>query len=198
VRLSDAQWAAVGAAVVLALAGGLVILIRRSSLDTEDETPVDGDPRALALAASQTTDVYALARVVTSEASVLPRAAQVGVAWATRNLAAAEGKSVFELVVGTAGRFGPQGSGGRKVSSKQVPGKLQLEIASDVLADRVSDPTGGATQFDAPGEQDREYAAGIVTHDSAEIAASRMRAGYELVVIDGVDPQVTRFWRKIA
>lgn len=153
-------------------------------------------PAALARAAGATLDEYALARVVASEHGSAPQIVQIGVAHATRNYARAAGLSISALVLRSTGKgagyFGAQWQG-RYASTAVDPREGHLKIARDVLAGRVSDPTGGARQYDSPkafGQQPGTTAAG-----ADAVAARRLAAGNVKVLLAGVPESTIRFWR---
>ena len=210
-KLTGAQWAGVAAAIVVA-AGGVAWLVLRSSSEDEgdlndvsadDEPTVPTEPAIAAADAGVSLPVYCLARATASEEGGEPRLYQQAVACAILNLARADfpelrdDDAVVRCVLGTAGTFGRQGTGGRKISSSRVPAPVQLGIAADVLAGRVGDPTGGATQFDSPRAQRALLGKDPLTKRTPEeIADQRLAAGYDLVVVPGIDPEALRFWRR--
>jgi spore germination cell wall hydrolase CwlJ-like protein len=200
-RLLPAHWAGVAAGVLVF--GGVAYAVSRKESDvkTDDDTAADS-PAALAADAGVSLAVYCLARATASEEGGEPRPYQVAVACAILNFARAEfpgwtdEDAVVKLVLGSAGVFGRQGSGGRRVSSARAPVKSQLTLAASVLAGIVADPTDGATQFDSPSGQRAQLMQGLVTKTPEEVADRRMGAGYELVTVAGVDPERLRFWRR--
>lgn len=202
---------------VLALAGAVVASIVSApapivgSTDVLDDGTVGFEgvpaaPAALAAGAGVEPNRYALARVVQSELGSGPRVAREGIAWAVVNEARARGMSVLALVT-RAGRkvngawtphptgdgfFGRQAQG-RFVASSQDPGAAALEVADGVMSGEIEDPTDGARQFDSPkafGVQEGTTAAG-----ADEVAARRIAAGNELVLLPGVPESTLRFWR---
>jgi hypothetical protein len=64
---------------------------------------------------------------------------------------------------------------------------------------RYYDPTGGATNFDAPRAQDRLVAQGEPGYkDSADkVAKSRIKDGMEILKIPGIPLTTLRMWRRI-
>lgn len=196
-------WSLVGgfAAAVL----GAVFYMRRkvAAAMTDDDRAgpdgiVKGKPEDLARAAGVPVDVYSLARVMQSEES--SRAGRIAVGWATRN-AATRGKiTVTKLVTrsdkaSAAGKYGRQDAGPKWCATSQAPTADVLEIAKQILAEppKVPDPTKGASQWDAPGLQDKLHKQNPAKWKSAEeIAAKRKAAGKKLVMVPGIEK--TRFW----
>ncbi len=167
---------------------------------------VEAEPRRLASVAGVSDSVYALASAMVSEAGA-NELAQTAVGWALRNHADDRGESVFRVLT-RAGRndpatrqfvahesnhfFGPQNVGPRWASTRKAPTARALELAGDILTGAIDDPTGGATQFDAPTAQDTLLGKveGYVK-DAAQVAAERSK-GATLVMLPGVDS--IRFW----
>ena len=189
----------VGAAAVLALALWLRHKAGGSVTGGDDRVGpggvVPGDPEQLARATGLTLEEYALARLMQSEESSEP--ARVAVGWATRNAASRQGVSIAELLLrGNAmskGKFGAQATGKWAATSKP-PTAATMILARKVLAKQVPDPTGGATQWDAPKAQavlNKKDPKKYKTPE--EIAAIRQAAGSEMVMVPGVTS--TRFWR---
>jgi hypothetical protein len=210
--LTGRKWALVAGGIVLASAGIAYLVLRSSGddegdlndvTDTSDDPTVPAAPAQAAADAGVSLPVYCLARATASEEGGEPRLFQQAVACAIVNLARADfpelgdEDAVVRTVLGTAGAFGRQGTGGRKISSRNAPASSQLALAADVLAGRVADPTGGATQFDSPSGQRWALANDPLTKKTPEqIADQRTAAGYELVVVAGIDPDRLRFWRR--
>ncbi len=208
-KLTGWHWAAIGSAVLAAGSGLAWLLLPREDAPQGEEVSDDDptspqDPHGLALASGETFVVYCFARAIASEEGGQPRTHQVAVACAILNFARSEHPSdsdedaLVKLILGTAGQFGRQGNGGRRVSSARAPGYVQFRIAHDVLTGLESDPTDGATQFDSPSGQRALLAKGdpLTTKTPEEIAAGRMAKGYELVTVPGIDPDDLRFWRR--
>lgn len=167
-------------------------------------------PESLASAAGVALDVYSLARVMQSEESSLEARAAVG--WAVRNHARLAKLTVTQLVTrarrkdkstgkitvyDSDGHYGAQNcTPGRYASTYREPSNTTLTLAEEVLSGRRPDPTGGADQFDAPDLQDELAARDLTgkTKDAAQVAAARIAAGKELVLVEGVPN--TRFWRR--
>jgi hypothetical protein len=206
--VTGAQWAGVGVGAAVLLTGGLVLAASRKEgapLSSDDEsTPVPGGPDALAAQAGVGLDVYCLARAIASEEGGQPRFYQQAVGCACLNFARSEfprladPDAIVTLVLGSAGAFGRQGTGGRRVSSARGPAALQLELAAQILTGLVADPTGGATQWDSPAGQRALMAEGdpLTTKTPQQVADARYAAGYQLVVVPGIDPEKLRFWRR--
>lgn len=151
----------------------------------------DGRP-AGSLTIPDEDDVEALGRMIASENPRDPVIIQQGIAWAAVNMARRVHKSVADLLM-PSGTPGPQA--GRYASTANPSTDATRGVAFDVLSGRVSDPTGGAIQFDAPTTQDRLYAAGKVRLDSQGVYDSRTSEGKVPVYLPGVDPKYMRWWR---
>lgn len=194
--MSGVQWAGVAAGVLTL--GGLAWWLFRVDSEEEglSEDPANPDsPMGLALASGHSLAAYCLARAIASEAGGSNYRAQLAVGWTIQNYADRHfGGDVVRAVLGSADGFGSQGSGGRGyVSTKRAPLQSQLELAENIIAERVADPTGGATNFDSPREQLREYNAGQVTRTPEQVASDRVRSGLVAYDVDvaGAD---FRFW----
>jgi hypothetical protein len=202
--MTGAQWAGLGVGAAILLAGGLVLAAPRwEETLTDDDPTAPLEPDELARQAAVPLEVYCLARAIASEEGGQPRFYQQAVGCACVNFARSEfprlilGDAVVQLILGRVGQFGRQGTGGRRVSSARPPIKLQLELAAGILGGLVGDPTGGATQWDSPAGQRALMAQGdpLTTKTPQQIADKRLAAGYELVVVPGIDPDRLRFWR---
>lgn len=205
-KLTAWEWAAIGGGVIVT-GGALFLAVRLGAANGEpmegSEEPTPGTAEQLAAAAGVPLGQYCLARAIVSEAGGLPRLHEVAIGCACLNFARSEFPSlsdpdaIVRLVLGTAGVFGRQGTGGRRVSSSQEPARLQLSIAADVLTGNVGDPTDGSTQWDSPRGQRALAAQGdpLTTKTPEQVAERRASQGYELVVVAGIDPDVIRFWR---
>lgn len=188
-----------GAAALLVMAGGKAVTAADEKADAGGV--VRADPEAIARAHGVSLDVEALARLAVSEAGAGEKA-QIAVMWATRNMAKRRGESVAALLLrgrtktGNAsssdGRFGRQNTG--KYASTGSPSTaVSRERASRVMSGKVLDPTGGATQYDAPGAQGALVAAGAAGYSQSadQVAATRLRDS-DLVMVPGVSS--IRFW----
>jgi hypothetical protein len=167
---------------------------------------VEAEPRKLASLAGVSDSTYALASAMVSEAGEDARA-QTAVGWALRNHADERGESVFRVLT-RAGRnnkdtrvfeahdsngyFGPQNVGPRWASTRKAPTPMALDLASAILTDAVDDPTGGATQFDAPSAQDSLLGTVEGYVKTAQQIAEERSSGKEMVMLPGV-PNI-RFW----
>lgn len=162
---------------------------------------VHADPGAIASAHGVSLDVEALARMAVSEAGG-KETAQIAVAWAARNQAKRRGESVSALLLrgrtksgqpsSSDGKFGAQNTG--KYASTRIPATAQSrKVATGVMAGTIKDPTGGATQWDAPSAQNALVAAGAAgySQDADQVAASRSQTS-TLVMVSGVSN--IRFW----
>lgn len=202
--MTGAQWTGLGVGAAILLAGGLVLAAPRTEEEMTDDDPTPAlEPDSLALQAGVTLEVYCLARAIASEEGGQPRLHQLAVGCACVNFARSEfprlaiSDAVIQLVLGNTGEFGRQGTGGRRVSSARAPIKLQLTLGGQILAGEVGDPTFGATQWDSPKGQRALMAQGdpLTKKTPQQIADARMAAGYQLVVVPGIDPDNLRFWR---
>lgn len=193
------------AAAAIAGVGLALVTARPEDFEvTDDQQPAPAGPETIARAAGQPLARYCLARAIASEEGGQPRSHQVAVGCALVNFARSEfpqfdqEAAVIRLVLGTAGAFGRQGSGGRRVSSARAPYSLQFTIAREILAGQVGDPTGGATQWDSPSGQRALLKQGdpLTKKTPEQVADARLAQGYELVTVPGIDPDDLRFWRK--
>lgn len=174
-------------------------------LSLDEKTGPDGvcltDPSEIARAHGVTLDCEALARMMVSETP--GRLARLAVGSAALNMARRRGESVAALLLRgrnkngspsiSDGRFGAQNTG--KYASTRTPSTPEARAdARDLLAGKIADPTGGATQWDAPSTQDAQVAAGApgYTKTAAQVAAERSKSS-ELVMVPGVSH--TRFWK---
>lgn len=179
-----------------------------TTLNADGVVTVDGvtpvPPSELAAGMGVEVNRLALARMIDSEFSRY-HDARVGAGWAARNQAAHLGLSIATLL--TRQRIkqadgthvpGP-GDGffhtqhGSYASTAQDASSDALQIADDVVSGNVEDPTGGARQFDSPGAFGIQ--AGTSSGDADTVAAARIAAGNELVIIPGVPEAYARFWR---
>ena len=194
-------WAIIGVAAAGVL--GLALWLRRkaggSVTGGDDRVDgggvVPGDPEKLARAAGLTLEEYALARLMESEESSEP--ARIAVGWATRNAAQRQGVSIPSLLLrgnlSSKGRFGRQDTG-KWASTSKPPTAGTMLLARKVLAKEMPDPTGGATQWDAPRAQATLNKRDPKKYKAPEqIAEIRQAAGSEMVWVKGVT--ATRFWR---
>jgi len=194
--------------------GGVILLARSGSAEAAAQVHVVGsrgwveaEPSVLAAKAGVSDSVYALASAMVSEAGGSNDVAMTAVGWALRNHAIDRGESILRVLT-RAGRndkstrtfiphdsdgyFAPQNVGPRWASTRKPPTARALEIAAQVLANDVDDPTGGATQFDAPKAQEAllGVAAGY-TKTADEVAEARRKTSDE-VYVPGVSS--IRFW----
>lgn len=167
---------------------------------------VEADPRKLAGIAGVSDNVYALASAMVSEGGA-GEMAQIAVGWALRNHADERGESVFRVLTRAGrndaatrqfvaaegnGHYGPQNAGPRWASTRKAPTARSLELAGDVLTGAIDDPTGGATQFDAPSAQDSLLGKVEGYVKSAQQIAEERSKGATMVMLPGVDG--IRFW----
>jgi len=198
-ELTALHWAGIGGGGLAALWAAWRLLAGASGQpapDDDEEPTTPDNPEALAAEAGVPLEQYALARVIASEAGGQSRLAQLAVGWAVVNEANRRPTSVARLLLGSATSFGKQGSGGRGyASTARAPVRSQITLAGQILAGSVGDPTGGATNFDSPREQDREFGLGLVRRTAQQVAEDRYAQGFELVTIAGLTDDF-RFWRK--
>jgi hypothetical protein len=158
---------------------------------------VDAEPFRLAEQRGVPLDVYALGRMMASEAGT--KVSRIAVGWAAVNHASANHESVSTVFlrsnkshVEANGKFGAQNLG-KYASTKAVPSDETLADAKKILAGQIKDPTKGARQWDAPAAQDKMLGkVSGYTKSSTEVAAIRSKTN-DMVMVDGV-PNI-RFWR---
>lgn len=155
---------------------------------------VGAEPFRLAEQRGVSLDIYALGRMMVSEAGT--KASRIAVGWAAVNHASARGESISTILLrgkGSGdGHFGGQNLG-KYASTKGVPDDGTLSDAKGILAHTVTDPTKGARQWDAPAAQDKMVGkvAGYIK-TSAQVAAEREKTN-DLIMVPGI-PNI-RFWR---
>lgn len=203
-KVTPQQWA--GLAAAAALAGGIGLAIWFANRKAKAATAAAAaDPAAAALEAGVTRRVYALGRVIASEAGSRPELEQIAVAWVVVNEADRRyGKKdgvpdVERLILAPDGAFGAQNVG--KFVSSRLEGKdSHRALAKQILSGAMPDPTGGATQFDSPRAQRALVARGTsgYTKTPEQVADARRSEGKALVIVPGIDPDQLRFWRKVA
>jgi hypothetical protein len=184
--------------VVGAVVLGRKVAMGPSGNEKADESGlVQAEPFRLAEQRGVSLDIYALARMLVSEAGEKNKAAMTAVGWAAVNHAIARGESVSTVLLRgkgkSEGKFGGQNTGGKYASTKQVPSDATVALAKGILAHTVPDPTKGARQWDAPAAQNKMVGkvAGY-TKTSADVAAERLKTN-DMVMVSGV-PAI-RFWR---
>lgn len=155
-------------------------------------TPVD-----IAAADGVDVEVETLARCGQSEES--SEAGRIAVMWAAKNHCDKLGQTITGTLThskdASHGSYAKQNQGARYCDTFDSPSAHTLDLASQILAGLIDDPTGGATQWDAPKAQNALLAAGTpgYTMDADAVAAQRESEGRELVMLDNVPN--TRFWR---
>jgi hypothetical protein len=198
------RWLAIAVACLLLLWKG------KDLKDVVMEKLTDGiipeSPESLAADAGVPIDTYSLARMMQSEESSLE--ARVAVGWAVKNHARIAGISITKLltrarhkksgavtIYDSDGHYGTQScTPGRFASTFREPTGSTLQLAADVVSGARPDPTGGADQFDAPELQDRQAEKDPTKKNAEQVAAARIAAGKEIVMVEGVPN--TRFWRQ--
>jgi hypothetical protein len=178
------------------------------------------DPYLLALEAGYDLEVYALMRCLASEHGNDPEIYLRCVAWAVRNKAAEDQRSIFALLTDGKGAggdffFGEQkaAAGTKYASTRADPLERHAMVAQEVVAaPDYLDPTGGATHFFSPKAQDAlaaKAAAGderyqkYLGKDAAFIFASwtargLYSSGAEPVIPEGIDGQRLTLFRRLA
>lgn len=164
---------------------------------------VNTPPSELASSDGVDIEVESLARVGQSEES--STAGRTAVMWAAKNMAAKRGISITALVTNAKHKekhtdddgkvtYGPNSITpdyhglysmdvvGKYCSTWRAPTPETLQLAKDIIAGSIDDPTQGATKWDAPG----------LLSDSDALATRREQEGLHLVLVPGVDK--TRFW----
>lgn len=190
-ELTGWHWAGIAGAAGAAALGVWRLLRGAAEADASEEITAPGVP-------ADDADVYAVARVLASEAGGQARVSKIAVGWVVKNEAARRGISPLALVLDKGTEFGPQGSGGRGfVASSNAPTKTDRDLAAAILADLIADPTDGATAFYSPRLLDRQYAAGKVKQSDSQRAAMYTARGYEEAVVPGMNDDF-RFWRRAA
>jgi hypothetical protein len=182
---------------------GAVVLGRKVAMgpSSNEKADVNGlvqaEPFRLAEQRGVSLDIYALARMLISEAGEKNKAAMTAVGWAAVNHAIARGESISTVLLrgkgASEGKFGGQNTGGKYASTKQVPSDATVALAKGILAHTVPDPTKGARQWDAPAAQNAMVGkvAGY-TKTASDVATERLKTN-DLVMVSGV-PSI-RFWR---
>ncbi len=164
------------------------------------QTPSELKAKAEAVLKRPLADsAFVLATVIASEVGGMHPLAKIGVGHAAWNASKAEGLHLPELVLRPSGGFAAQ-TVNSYASTRQPPTLQDIVIAEDVLADRVPDPTLGATQWDSPAGQDKAHDSGdpMHPHSAADIEQIRRAANSEPVYLTGINPRSLRFWRPIA
>ncbi|HYM46758.1 MAG TPA: hypothetical protein VES65_11445 [Solirubrobacteraceae bacterium] len=193
---------------VLAMVAGLGsvvadVVIHGTKLTSDHTVSIDGttpaDPQVLASSAGYSLPIYALGRMVESEAGGLPELGKLGVAFAALTHAASAGKSIDDLLLHSTGAgngyFGRQDQGRYAATSKD-PSPAALDAADKASTGEVDDPTGGADQWDSPWSYKDDPVTGeTAAEKAAAVAAARRAAGKEVVTLEGIPEYKLRFWR---
>ena len=202
---SNKKWWLLGIGSALVV-GATALLRRGPTIETRlhvlnAQKFVAADPKGLAVNAGVSLDVYALASAMQSEES--SDAGRKAVGCAIRNAAKRSRISVAAKLLAAVkkgkrypshGYFGSQEAPGKWAATSKPPTAKTLQMAADILANRVSDPTQGAVQWDAPEAQDRRHKEDPQTYpkDSQMVKTARIAAGAREVLVPGVPH--TRFW----
>jgi hypothetical protein len=194
------KWLLGAGAVIIT---GAIVLGRKVAMGPAENEKADvnglvsGEPFRLAEQRGVSLDVYALGRMMASEAGT--KAARIAVGWAAVNHAVARKESISTVLLRASknhrqaeGKFGAQNLG-KYASTRAVPSDAVLVDAKAILAGKMKDPTKGSRQWDAPAAQNRMVGkvAGY-TKTAEEVAAARLKTN-DMVMVDGV-PNI-RFWR---
>ena len=162
---------------------------------------VEADPKGLAANAGVALDVYALASAMQSEES--SDAGRLAVGCAIRNAAKRSRVSIATKLLAAVkkgkrypshGYFGSQEAPGKWAATSKPPTAKTLQMAADIVANRVADPTRGAVQWDAPEAQNRMHKSNPETYplDAAGVKTKRIAGRAREVWVPGVPH--TRFW----
>lgn len=193
------KWLLAGGSLLVV---GAVVLGRKVAMgpSSNEKADVNGlvqaEPFRLAEQRGVSLDVYALGRMMMSEAGT--KTSRIAVGWAAVNHATAIGDSISALLLrgkGTSqGKFGGQNTGGKYASTREVPSDAVLADAKAILAHSIPDPTKGARQWDAPAAQNALVKKGVrgYTKTADDVAAARSKTN-DLVMVPGI-PNI-RFWR---
>lgn len=162
---------------------------------------VPQDPQQLADQAGLPLEVYALARMISSENGNDSPAIKLAIAWAALNHAGGADQVAAVLLRGRGsadGHFARQNAGGKYASTALDPFEDDVRIAQAVVSGSVPDPTGGATNFYSPRTQDALAARNVDGYgkDAAAVDAAWRASGLDPVDVPGVDPDYMRFYRR--
>lgn len=106
-------------------------------------------------------------------------------------------KTTLEKMLIPDGKLG--GQAGRYASTARPPSLPDVLLAVKVEKGLISDPTGGAVQFDSPRTQLIQWQKGDPKHKHPnQIAADRQKSGKVAFYLPGEDPGNARFWRPVA
>jgi hypothetical protein len=117
---------------------------------------IDDPPEVLAKADGVSIEVESLARAMESEES--STVARTAIGWAVKNRAKRAGKSITQLVTTSKGKSHGKYSrqdvaGGKYCATSKTPSRSTLQLAENIIAGKIPDPTKGAHQWDAPKAQ---------------------------------------------
>lgn len=143
-----------------------------------------------------TPDTFALAAMIASEEGGGTAAMKTAVAWAAKNRALRRNRSLAELLA-PGGVLASQSVGKRYAATDEPPSADEIVLADKVIRNLVSDPTGGADQFDSPAAQRALLTRNHPRYKSTpeQVEADRRKQGKTLVTLPGVSPNRLRFWR---
>lgn len=176
---------------------------------------IEDDPLSLARSAGVDLEIYALARMLSSEEGPSPTVYKIAVGWAAVN--AAGGNVAHKLLAGKGasdGHFASQNAryetgqldpatedpvtehAGKYATTAVDPREDDIVIATAILGGALADLTKGATNFYRPRVQDRQYAAGKVRRSAEQVDAEWRARGLEPLEIDGIDSAELAFYRE--
>jgi hypothetical protein len=143
--------------------------------------------------------VIAMATMIASEAS-RKDSAKIGVAWAAMNYMIRTKKGLVPILMPD-GRFASQNVKGHGyASTAQPPSKRDIQLAEQIIAKKIPDPTHGSIQFDSPKAQRQLVARGAAGYKNSPeaVAAQRRKEGKVEVHLADISPDDLRFWRPVA
>jgi hypothetical protein len=195
--LSDYEESQGDPTIIDQLKDAVIMLTGPTTLLPDGTVSIDGvnpaDPQALATAANWDIDTYSLARMIRSEAGGQKLIAQQAVGSVALNHARDTGQTITEVLLRATragnGYYGRQDQG-RYASTSRDPADSYLQLASDLISGVITDPTNGARQWDSP----NAYAD---ASKADTVAATRIAAGNEKVLLPGVPEATFRFWRPV-
>jgi hypothetical protein len=165
---------------------------------------VPGSPAELAAQAGVDVEVYSLARMIASEEGRSSNVIKAAVAFAAINRATSKGEGITALVTRAlvpshSGSYGTQrnidpnkggdpenGPSDRYCSTANDPYAGDADIAGQCYTGVLDDFTGGAVEFDRPGQE----------RDPEKVAADRAAEGLVALTVPGIDVEADgiRFW----
>lgn len=182
--------------IALSVAGlglGGIVLFAVTRMKSGKTPAAPGAPPA---PTSTPDEIEALARAIQSEAGGSSRLIQTAVGFAVLNESIRRSDTIWHLVRGDSDSWGSQHERGGYVASSKAPTATTRELARQILAGDIADPTGGATQFDVPKLSRSLHEKNPDKFPSPEEVARRRRAnGSTLALLPGVPEETFRMWR---